>query len=173
MLTSWKVIICIFTECQNFYLLLLQVIANFMYGFGYSKQYADLYMDPETHCNVEDFDKLLQEFDFLEHHDSATHKSILNYYSTEFNVFFKRKYFCIVSNLTVQIFKRLALWRKFGKIYCYLKMIKRRFIKSNTLIFVGISSWEQPGCERVNGFAGSLETYSVWLVFMTMWSFSK
>jgi hypothetical protein len=70
-----------------------------MYGYGFSRSWQDLYEPPRLDCGLKDFDKIRKEFHFLENPDPGTAKSVLTYYTTEFNREMKRNLYCIVSSI--------------------------------------------------------------------------
>ena len=75
----------------------IQVVAQAMYGYGYSRPYMDLYQEPRVACGLEDYEALLEEFQFLEHPDFSTDVSVLSYYASEFNHQLKLDLFCLVN----------------------------------------------------------------------------
>jgi hypothetical protein len=75
----------------------IQVLAQGMYVYGYSRPYVDLYVEPKVDCGPNDFEDILKEFEFLDHPEPGTDKSVLTYYVTEFNHEAKMKLYCLVS----------------------------------------------------------------------------
>ena len=74
----------------------IQVLAQGMYVYGYSRPYVDLYVEPKVDCGPKDFEDILKEFEFLDHPEPGTDKSVLTYYVTEFNHEAKMKLYCLV-----------------------------------------------------------------------------
>ena len=74
----------------------IQVVAQVMYGFGYSRPYMDLYQDPRVSCGLKDYEAALEEFEFLEYPDFSTDVGILSYYASEFNHQLKLDLHCLV-----------------------------------------------------------------------------
>ena len=74
-----------------------QALGHFMYGYGFSRPWQDVYEPPRLDCGLKDLKKALKEYEFLDNPDADTDKSILLYYSTELNHAMKRNLYCIVS----------------------------------------------------------------------------
>ena len=77
----------------------LKVLAQSLYGYGYTGPYVALYLNPKVDCGPSDFEDLLNEFTFLDHPDQSTDKSVLVYYTSEFNHLAKMNLFCLVSTI--------------------------------------------------------------------------
>lgn len=75
----------------------IQILAQAMYGYGYSTPWSWRYQDPVLTCGINDFEAVMVEYDFLLNPDPATDKKILSFYVSEFTKTLKLKLFCLVS----------------------------------------------------------------------------
>ncbi len=80
----------------------IQVLTQSLNAYGFARPYVDNYLSPRVDCGPEDFERLLDEFKFLEYPDPSTHRSVLRYYVTEFNHLSKKRLYCLVSKTKKQ-----------------------------------------------------------------------
>ena len=52
----------------------LQVIAQFLYGYGYSTPFGFEFINPSVDCGLDDFEAALVQYDFLNDHDTSQGK---------------------------------------------------------------------------------------------------
>ncbi len=75
----------------------MQVLAQGLYGYGYSWPYQNSYKAPRVECGLKDYEDVLKEFEFLDNPDSSVDNSVYSYYVTEFSHQAKLKLYCLVS----------------------------------------------------------------------------
>ncbi len=52
----------------------LQVIAQFLYGYGYSTPFGFEFVNPKVDCGLADFEAALAQYDFLNNPDTSQGK---------------------------------------------------------------------------------------------------
>lgn len=77
----------------------MQVLAQVMYGYGYSSPWSWKYQDPRIHCGRGEFESVIEEYGFLNSPEEYLNvdQNVFSFYVSEFLQKAKLEMNCLVS----------------------------------------------------------------------------